>query len=158
MLIVATHLPSQRRQRLLLKPRVLLEPDVVAWRGVREGDLCGEQLLIIADGVGEGLVPAGVVVVQGVLADQDREPYVGHGLEQSGTPGRGALGSGWQVSTIACAGVAEAHRDERDQGGVVELFIGELQPFTQASAGGVVPGDAGLVGFAARRLADDEDA
>lgn len=113
---------------------------------------------MVLDGGGDGFVLLGEVVVQGVAADEDGELYVGHGLDESGVPFGGAFGAWGEVATLARAGVAEAHGDQGDEVGVVELFVGDVEPFAEALAGFVVPGDAGLVRDGAGGLADDHDA
>jgi hypothetical protein len=58
----------------------------------------------------------------GVLADDQGEVEVGHWGEEGVAPGRGAFGARGKVAGCAGAGIAEAHREDRDEFGVMELF------------------------------------
>lgn len=120
-----------------------------------------EQGFVVLDGGGDGFVGACAfreVAVQGVAAQEDGEFYIRHGFEEARVPFWGALGAWREVATLARAWVAETHRDQRDQRGIVELLVGELEPFAESLARGVVPGDAGVVRLLARGLTDQEDA
>ena len=72
-----------------------------------------------------------------VPADDQGEPSFREMAQQLLAPRNRALGTGWQVSSLARAGEAKAHGQNGNLPRVVEDFGSQTQPFTKAIAAGV---------------------
>src|SRR5471030_3259062 len=72
-------------------------------------------------------------------------------------PERGTFRAWRQVAGGPLAGIAEAHRYQRDLRRIVELGLRKPGPLAQASAAIVVPRHAALMHLRSGRLADDDD-
>jgi len=70
-------------------------------------------------------------------------------------PRRGTLGSRRQIARRSRARVTEAHRDDRDLVGVVELLRGHAHPRSKSDAGGVVERNPAFVNATSRGLTCD---
>lgn len=55
------------------------------------------------------------------------------------------------------AGVVEVHRQQGEQVGIAELFLGDAQPFDERGAAGVIPWNAARLCAPSRCLTDDGD-
>lgn len=143
-----------------LEPRVFVDPVGIAPGRMGKGKEIGGIFAPGADGLGEGFFAAWAEVMGlGVLADEEGELAVGKVGEEFVEPVFGAFSARGQVAaTGVAAGVAIAHGDDGDAGGVVERVAVNVHPCAEPIAAGVVPGDAGFVDLCAGRLADDEDA
>ena len=116
----------------------------------------GEVLAEVLDVVGHAAWAEDVGL--GVAADEEGELDVGHGGEEGGSPFGGAFGAWGEVSALGvAAGVAEAHGEDGDAGGVVELVFGHAEPGAEADSAGVGPGGTADVDLGAGGLAGDED-
>ena len=62
-----------------------------------------------------------------------------------------------QVTAVASARIAIAHRNDRDARFIVKDLLAHAHPLAQTLPARIVPGNAGLVHAQAGRLSDDED-
>lgn len=155
---MGTYLPHCRHH-LCLEPRVIAEPAAVAGRGVDERQIsCRQKTSPILDGIAQAcFAPGGKIMRLGVLADQQRKPDIRELGQDLLMPSGRAFRARREIAALALTGIAEPHRHDREAGLVVELVPGNTQPIAQAVTGGIVPGNAGRVNPAARRLTDDQD-
>ena len=93
----------------------------------------------------------------GVLSDDESQFEIGHRGKKRCPPGRGTFGARGKVAGCTGARIAEAHREDCDEFGVIELFDGEASPKAEAVAAGVGKRNSGFVDFAAGGLASDQD-
>ena len=134
------HPQAQHRQRLLLEPRVVAQPALVARAGVRHG----QEARPVRSPCRDGGHAVGFVLFQMAgLGDTADDP--------------GELPAGQQVSATACAWKAQAHGQDRHAPGVVEHGRVNAHPGAQAVTTRVTERHAAVVGLAPWRLAGDED-
>lgn len=112
---------------------------------MRQDDLTREVGGPARDGRGERVGTVREVAPLRVCADDHLDSIARQKIEDPVVPQRRAFGPRRPVAGAARAGVAEAHRDQRDQIGIVELLGGEAEPLAQTAASGVVPGYAALM-------------
>ena len=93
-----------------------------------------------------------------VSSDKDRHLQVRHEGEQARVPLVGEVLARWQVTALASAREVEVHGDDGELARVIERVAVDTHPVAQPVAAAVIPHDAGLLGDASGRLADDHDA
>lgn len=62
------------------------------------------------------------------------------------------------IAGFCTAGITKAHRQDSDRLRIVEFVLAETQPFAQAFATGIIPGNSAGVSLGSGRLADDHNA
>lgn len=92
-----------------------------------------------------------------VLADHQCDLKFLKSCQDLLAPRRRTLGPRWQISGLSRARVAESHRQDRNELGVVELFFRYSQPVAEPVSAGVVERHAGFVDFPSRRLARNQN-
>ena len=94
----------------------------------------------------------------GVGADEDRHLQLRHEGEQARVPRVGEVLARRKVSALSRSREVEVHGDDRELARAIEHITVDTHPVAQPVAAAVVPHDAGLLGDAPGRLADDHDA
>jgi len=121
-----------------------------------EWEIGGEIVPEVADAFVDGAFAEGVGL--GIAADEEGKADAGHVGEDGIAPQGRAFGAWGFVSAVGeAAWVAEAHREDGDFGGIVEIVFGEGEPFTEAFSRRVVEGFAAEMGLGAGGLAGDQD-
>ena len=109
---------AQRRQHVRLEPRIALHPDSTAPRRMRQRKKGRPVRAECFHGVGQ--IARFQIMRLRIAADQQGEPAVGHRRQDAVVPQRRAFAAGRQVAALALAGIAEAHRHQRDLRRIVE--------------------------------------
>ena len=94
----------------------------------------------------------------GVRTDEDRHLQLWHEGEQARVPRVGEVFARRQISALSRSREVEVHGDDRELARLIERIAVDTHPVAQPITAAVVPHDAGLLGDAPGRLADDHDA
>lgn len=97
------------------------------------------------------------MVLQCVLAENDRQLDGLQLFQQARTPGRCAFRSWWQIAVFTCSRKTKTHRQQGDFLCVVECFLVYSHPRSQTVAARIVKWQACLMDFFPRRLSDDKN-
>lgn len=93
-----------------------------------------------------------------VPANEHRELDLRHVRKQAIEPQLRAFAPRRQIAARPAAGIAQAHRHDRNASLVVEVLGVDAHPVAQSFAAAVIPRDTARVHPRTRRLANDEDA
>ena len=148
----------QIRNDCLVKPGVLLHPDLVTRRWVHEREELGQVVAVVLDDLrerGRGLELQ--IALRRIGADQDRELQVGHKLQQARVPFIRKIFTRGQIATLPGAREVEVHGNNGQFPRVIEGIAIDAHPVAKAVTAAVVPDDAAFFGHAAGSLADDHD-
>src|SRR6185312_10138962 len=153
------HTPSQIGEQLFAKPWIVLEPRIVAPRGMRQGNITWRELAPSPYGFGHVLLlPRAQIAFQRVGTDEEGEREFRQGRKQWRMPERRAFFSRRQVVAVrVVAGKAETHTDDGDLFLVVKGFAIHAEPLAQAVARRIVEGQSRFMHAKARRLRDDAE-
>jgi len=113
----------------------------------------------ISDTLGQRLAfGIGEIALLRIAADKQRQPVGGEVRHNPVVPPRRAFATRREIAAGSGARIAEPHRHNRNNGGIVELLGGQAGPLAQAFAAGIVPWNAAFMDARARCLTDDDNA
>ena len=149
----------QHGYELLLKPRMALEPRLIARRRMGQRNVLWS---VLPPGLGRfgqrWFAAAGQKMVLRILTDEQRQFNPRQLGQQMIEPQRRALTSRRHITAVASAWVAITHGNDGDARLIIKDVLVHPHPSAQSFATGVAPWNAGRVHAHAGRLANDEDA
>jgi hypothetical protein len=146
-----------RRKYARFKPRVLLEPDRVSGRRMRQDDRVRQKLLIRCNSFRQILVSNTEMRFERIVPKIDGEFQRPQQRKQFPMPLRSTFGTGSDVALTSGAGKTETHRDNSDSGTIIESLTGDPEPGAQAVTAPIIPRHPRLVSSASRRLPYQDD-
>ena len=149
---------TQLGQELLLESGVALKPRRVARRRMRQWNISWRVLGPCFRRFSQRLLAsASQKMTLCVLPDEQSQFDQRQLHEQLIEPQLRAFTTRRQIAAAAPAGIAIAHRNDRDARCIVKDLVAHAHPRAQTLPARIVPGNAGLVHAKAGRLSNDED-
>jgi hypothetical protein len=149
----------QHGYELLFKPRMALEPRLIARRRMWQRNVLWS---VLPPGLGRfgqrRLAAVGQKMALGILTDEQRQinpPQLG---QQMIEPQRRALTARRHITAISTAWITITHGNDGDARLIIKDVLSHPHPSAQSLATGIAPRNAGRVHAHAGRLANDEDA